>query len=535
MKRARYLTTGVLAIDPKAFGIEFATPASAVAETPFEMAGSVAVIRITGPLEAHPHPFWQDYETLHKAARGAFDSTGRAVGVFVDSPGGAAAGCFEFARALRAMSVETGKPLGVFVDGQATSAAYAIASSATAGIHARPTSTVASLAVYEMMVDQTQMDAQLGLRFLFVPSSGADLKLTGNPHVPQSEAQIAHTQAQVDLLTEEFYALVEDMRGVPREQIRALRGASLLAMQAIAKGLVDTTSDWTGFLASLESQQGTMSMTTQAKAKSDDKSSPMSMEECMAALISHAEGEDEEKAKKAKRALRALLKDEKGGDDGGGEEPESRAAEDKPEPEKEPEAKASEEKPKEEPEAKAGGDYIPKAAASTAPGPDVVEMARQLHAMQAERAQEKEARARADLFAQRPDFSDEVKQTLGAAPLAVVENAVKTWPRAAVTDRRAAAASAAVPGVVPGQLDGAQAPHPSDQMRMLDRLGADKRPQAAQARMDGASLVFEPMTREKAAARVKEMREQGIAPRGTPHDMSRITQTTFKESPAPRR
>lgn len=522
-KRARYLATGFLALDPKAFGLEFAI-AGGVPPKPFDEVGQVAVIQIAGPIDQHPSWLCQDYETIRGQVEAAFASNARAVALCINSPGGAAAGCFELARALRAMSEASGKPLGVFVDGQAASAAYALACAATPGmIHAPPTSSVGSLAVYEMMVDQTQADAQLGLKFLFVPSSGADLKLTGNPHLPPTEAQVAHTQTQVDLLTDYFYSLVEEMRGVSQDAIRALRGASLLATQGLDKGLVDAISDWNGFLAALESHQGQNMNPPQAKAsKAEDKDEKSPWHEMMSTLHSMAEGEDEEKAKKARKMLRAALAEEKTDEK---EEPESKAA---AEPEDEPK--------KDEPKA-AGGDYIPKAegeeeakkaqALASAGGDVTLALAKQVQTLLAERAQEKEAARRAELFAKRPDFSAEVRKSLAQAPVAVLEDAVKNWPRVNVADPKAAAASAAVPGATPGETDGHVPGLRHDEHTLLARL--DRRgPQATQAKVVGSSLVLSNMTPEAAAKRVEEMKKNGLAPRGIPHDMARITNTEFK-------
>lgn len=517
-RRARYITPGFLALAPKAFGMEFEI-AGGVAPKPFEEEGKVAVITICGPLEQHPTWFWQDYETLQTQAEAAFaNPTTTAVALKINSPGGSAAGCFELARALRAMSETSKKTLGVFVDGMAASAAYAIASAATPGfLHAPATSTVASLAVYEMMVDQTASDQMMGLKFLFVPSTGADLKLTGNSHITPSGEMVAHTQGQVDLLTDYFYGLVEEMRGVPQETIRALRGASLLASQGLVNGLVDAVGDWAGFLTSLESSKGTQQMAAQAKAKSP-------FDDAMAALAEAAKSDDEEVAKKAKKMLAAHYAEET--PEGG--EPEG---DPKPEP-----AGTSAEETDEEKKAKAEADEEAKkakaAAAKTgalALASNDVALAAQVHALTVKIAQQEESTARATLLATRPDFSAEVKKTLATASLSVLEHAVKTWPRVNVTP--GAAANAAIPGVTPGAADQAgMAGMRADQMALLDRLDR-KGSSPAQAKMDGASLILDAnMSPDAARARVEAMQKQGLVPKGTPHDMARSDPTTFRAS-----
>jgi len=508
--RARFVTTGLLALNPRAFGQEYDLKSSG-GPKPFEEVGSIAVIHITGPLEQHPSWCWQDYETIEAQAKAAFASSCRAVALCINSPGGSAAGCFELSRALRAMSLETKKPLGVFVDGMAASAAYAIACSATAGIHAPPTSTVASLAVYEAIIDETARDQAIGVQFVFVPSSGADLKLTGNPHVKPSDAQLAHTQGQVDLLTDYFYTLVEEMRGIPQEDIRALRGATLLASQGVDRGLVNSLCDWTQFVALLESYEGQPIMTTQAsaqaKAKSEGdekKSSPW--DEALATILGESQSGGEY-SPKAKRMLAALMEDEEPDGD-----------------EKKDEADAKTEGKEEEMKATAAASASG-AQATAAASSNELTLARQVQELLAKDAKRDEDAKRAALLASRPDFSAHIVKSLAKAPMPVVEDACKNWPR--VTATPAAAAAAATPGSIPGTTDGAMAGIRPEQQALLARMGT-RGAKAASARVEGTNLVLEDMSPEAASKRLAELQAQGVHPMGVPYDMARIGQTEFK-------
>ncbi len=518
--QAKYQSTGLLALDPRAFGLEFAVlGGSGEVKPPFEECDGVAVINVCGPLEQHPHFLWQDYESIRDAAEDAFTSASvKQVALCINSPGGAAAGCFELARALRGMSEQTGKPLGVFVDGMATSAAYGLASAATPGfIHAPPTATVANLAVYEMIIDQTNADAQMGVRFLFIPSTGADLKLTGNPHIQQSEAQLAHTQSQVDVLTDYFYGLVEEMRGVSRDDLRALRGASLYASQAVAKGLVDEISDWEGFLVKLRGQttKGTQTMGAQAKGNP--------FEEALSALAEAAKDEDPEVARKAKKMLADHYKAE------------TKAADEKPEddkaPEKKDEAKAADDAPEKKDDEKARAEAEEKRmsaeaeerkasaqAAAAGRSSNEVALANRVLALEAERATEKESAMRAELLGKRPDFTAEVRAAYAKLPIEALKIVVATAPRIAVTDPRAAAAGAAQPGVQAGRADGALPGLRADEKSLLDRLDR-KQGQSAQARMEGSSLVLDMMSPEQAAERMKEMQKQGLIDKARPFSL----------------
>lgn len=540
-RRARYLTTGYLALAPRAFGQEFEIAIIDTGEgcepPPFEMVGQVAVIRISGPLEQHPGWWWQDYETLHEQAEAAFASSARAVALCINSPGGAAAGCFELARALRAMSVEAKKPLGVFVDGMACSAAYALASAATPGLlYAPPTSTVASLAVYEMLVDQTGMDQQLGLRFTMVPSTGAELKLTGNPHVVPSEVQVAHTQEQVDTLTAMFDELVEEMRGIPVAEIRALRGATLLATQGADKGLVDALTDWNGFLAKLEtSEDSPMPPTAQAQAKTKTEGNKSPFEMAIDCLSDAAKGDDED-AERAKKMLAGHYGGKAEGEGGeGGEEPSEDEKEKKAKAEAEEKAKAEAEEEAKKAKAKAEAEEEAKKAQARAAGSGAtatagdVDLARRVHELEVERTQEREATERKALLDQRPDFSSQVRASLEKAAISFVKDAVKNWPR--VNASATAAAAAATPAATPGATDAAQRNVSAEQQALLDRMGK-KGPQAARARIEGSTLVLEDMSPDAAAKRVKEMQEQGLVPAHQAADIATLRNRELASRPS---
>lgn len=530
--RARYVSTGLLAISPRAVGAEFETQ-SHDKPKPYDEEGSIAVIHITGPLEQHPNFCWLDYETLQATAQAAFDSTARAVALKINSPGGSAAGCFELSRALRAMSLKSRKPLAVFVDGMACSAAYAIACSATGGICAPPTSTVASLAVYEMMVDASVQDSAMGMRFVFVPSTGADLKLAGNPHVPPSEAVLAHTQGQVDLLTDYFYSLIEEMRGIPKATIAALRGATLLASQGLENSLLDEVTDWGTFLAKLQTSE-LMSMPSNARAEAEEEAKTP-WQEAIAKLAEAADGEEDEgRRAKAKKALMALMKEDeapaddkdkpKEGDGAKGEAEEKKAEAE----EKKAKAEAEEKKAKAEAEEKKAAQAAAMSGGGAQASANELALAKRVHALEAERAAEKDATARAQLLAQRPDWSSEVQKTFASLPISVLEDAVKTWPRVHVDPR--AAARASMPGTIPGKMDGARPHLNSNEMALLDRM--DRRPLAASSlRVEGSSLIFDPMSSEAAAKRMAEMIANGDAPGGPGADFARISNTEFRQQP----
>ncbi len=436
MRHARFLQAGYLAIDPKALGAEFATQSPGAPA--FEEQEGLAIVRIEGPLTTHPQkvfdPFmwaevvlWDSYDAIQERVAAAFESaTARAVGLWINSPGGHAAGSIELARALRAMSLTSRKPLSVFVDGCAASAAYAIASCATSGIWAPPTSTVGSIAVYETHVDQTAADAAMGLKYTIVPTTGADLKLEGNGHVPFSEAMVKHVQAKVDLLTDLFDAVVEEFRGISRAELRAMRGAAFIAQQGAENRLVDGLRTYGEFAAEL--RKGKITMPATAKTSTPSAQANGTDDE-WAALRTLAESKDPEKCKMAKKMLGSMMGE---GGEGGGE-----GDDDKKKKDDEAKAKAEDDKKKEEQEAKA-----------MALATNALELAREVSALKAdnaairaERQAEKDQAARAQLYAGRPELSVAQKAILDELAPEKAKALLETWPRVSASARSSISAS----------------------------------------------------------------------------------------------
>jgi len=136
-----------------------------------------------------------------------------------------------------------------------------------------------------------------------------------------------------------------------------------------------------------------------------------------------------------------------------------------------------------------------------------VALAARLHALEAERAAEKDAQARADLFAKRPDFSEAVRATLATAPLAMLANAVTTWPRASASP--GAAAAALTPGVTGGERRSAYVPNlTAEEQAILAQF--DKRPSGPKsAAIHGTSFVMPVgITQEEARARVEQLAKE---------------------------
>jgi ClpP class serine protease len=468
-------TGGTVLVAPKAWGQEFdlffvdddaATPL-------YEECGAYAVVSICGPL-TQAEGWWSDsYAGILRRAQAAFESQSEAVCLKINSPGGDFAGCFELARDLRALADASGKPCVAFTDGDALSAGYAIASVADS-IVVTEGAMLGSVGVWSALIDVTSQDAMFGVK-VAIAASG-EHKADWHPHSPMTEESFARLQEQVKAQVQLFYRLVEEHRGIDAASLQALKGASLFGQAALSARLSDRiVTSWSSFISEEDSP-----MLIKSKASKYD--------EALGALKRAAE-EDSEDGKKAKKALKLL----EGGDEETDEEKKKKDDE---------KAKADadeEEKKKKDEEAKA------LAANNLAMAKEVQELKVQAAAEKAERAAEKEAEARAALFARRPDFSEAQRKTLAAVPLEMLKEAVDTWPR--VTSTPGAAAAATMPVVAGGERSGGYQPRLSlEEQHLLDKTAAPSAssPKAATSRGNVLQMP-RAVTPAQALARLKEL------------------------------
>lgn len=478
-RRARFDRPGMLAIHPQSWGMDFEIVADAGDMPPFRTEGAVAVVDVYGPLQHHAG-FWCDsYDAILLRVAAALASPATAVMLNIDSPGGETAGAFEASRDLRAMADAAGKQLFAFADGMMASAAYALACSADT-VFAQPTALVGSIGVIAMTVDETARDAAMGLGFSIIASG--QRKADGNPHQPITDDAKAAIGVQVDELAEIFFELVAERRAMTPDVVRSLEAGCFSAAGAASVGLVDAVMTWTEVLAAIAAGG-----TTPAKA-ADAKGPNMKYEELLAALKSMADGEgdDAESAKKALKALQSADEvpaktdpaPEPDGDEGKGGEGDGDGDEGKP--------------------------------AAAAGGVTVVALAKRVQELEAEHARHAVKAERDKLLAQRPDFGAEVVAVLGHAktPLAVVRDAVKTWPRGQKPATSPAASAqpsvAATRGA--GNVDGSESKLPAAEKLELDRqMGLA--PASAAIRLERNVQILPVLTPEDARRRIAATKE----------------------------
>jgi ClpP class serine protease len=410
----QFAPRGPLALDPRAYGVMFA--AEEAPET--RIVDGVAFVYVRGPLAARSGGWCDSYEAILERVASALAKAPRRVVLDLDSPGGAAQGCFEAARQLRAACRAAAVPLHAYVSGAACSAAYALACAAD-DVFVTPTAVVGSIGVYEMLASQADADAALGLAYRIVATG--ERKADGNPHVPISDSAVAAAQAAVDSLGELFFALVEEMRGVPASQVRALDGAIAIGRAAVARGLADREVLSVSQLLEMAAARTNNDTTTKEQTMDEIK-------KALQAVIDDPEKSDDEKDK-AKRALAALSASDNEGDDGEDDDKDDDKG-------NSPDAQAL-------------------AARALA----------EVHKMRAEMARRDEEVERATLLASRPDFAPELVATLRKAPMATVREMVEQLPRVVAPP---AAAASVQPTLGEGQTGKAGSRLPPEAKAKLD-------------------------------------------------------------------
>jgi ClpP class serine protease len=401
----------------------------------------IAIVDISGPLEHRAHAFWDSYEEILERVELALAEASPAVILRINSPGGEADGCLEAARRIRAMSAAANKPIYAHVDKRACSAAYALASGADK-IYCDATAILGSIGVLAVREDLSLRNAMAGLRVSLI-TSGAR-KADGNPDIPATDAELEASQTIVNELAELFFTLVRDLRGVDTQPLEA---GIFLGASAVRERLADAVMPLDA-LISLITTNGAIAMTA--------------MEEARAALAKIAAGEGPE-AIAAKRALAAMDEEPKPEPDAEGDDPEPDAEGDDPEPDAEgDEPDGDEGEPKPKPKA-AAAKAAASAARATRAGSSAAAMAakalRKIEALQASIAQEREAALREAVYAQRPDWTPELRASMAKAPLAAVRDFARTLPvQPAGATATAALAAASAAGTQGAAVTGPRLP-----------------------------------------------------------------------------
>jgi len=186
------------------------------------------------------------------------DNAIKAVVLDIDSPGGMAVGCFDFAGAVMA-DLRKAKRVYAIAQNDACSAAYAIAASAhevfTTGLGATGSIGVISMhQSYARALDAAGIDTTIVF--------AGENKPLGNPYQALAHTARAEMAAQIDKIYGVFVTHVAKARGLDEKDVRAMEARVYTGADAMRAGLVDGVKTFDDVLAYV---RGGKSLATRTK------------------------------------------------------------------------------------------------------------------------------------------------------------------------------------------------------------------------------------------------------------------------------
>ena len=173
-----------------------------------------------------------DTDTLRAAvAKAVADPAVNAIRLVIDSPGGAVPGIPQIAAMLR----DAGKPVSAHVKSDCCSAAYWLASQATAGITAERGAFIGCLGVYQVLVDDSKLYKDVGIDVRVYASD--PVKGLGVTGAPINDEQDAFLREHIAELADLFWADIHAAR--PKVPRSAFSGRWHLPEAAAELNLVD--------------------------------------------------------------------------------------------------------------------------------------------------------------------------------------------------------------------------------------------------------------------------------------------------------
>jgi signal peptide peptidase SppA len=210
---------------------------------PYVIENGVAVIDLVGVISKRMNLFSEisgGVSTQLAAAdfRAALaDGEAHSILLNVESPGGNVDGVEELSRTIR--EARANKPVVALADGLMASAAYWIGSGAEAIYATSRTARVGSIGVIATHVDQSQWDAERGLKYTHI--TAGKYKGAASSHEPLTEEGRSILQELVDSIYQTFVQDVAVNRGVsPAFVLENMADAKIFIGQAaVDAGLVD--------------------------------------------------------------------------------------------------------------------------------------------------------------------------------------------------------------------------------------------------------------------------------------------------------
>lgn len=199
--------------------------------------GSTAIIPVKGVITSGLHPIYRaiwyaDTDEIAGWVQAAADDPeiSRII-LQIDSPGGMCCGTPELAAVVAAAGLR--KSVLAHTSGMMASAAYWIGSQAHE-VYCTPSADVGCIGVYQVHYDFTAYLEEWGVSAEIFKSG--DLKATGHPDIPLTDAMRADIQKSIDLIGVDFRAAVTSKRTLVEPD--SMRGQAFLGTEAAQRNLV---------------------------------------------------------------------------------------------------------------------------------------------------------------------------------------------------------------------------------------------------------------------------------------------------------
>lgn len=228
----------------------------------YDLVGNVAVVDVEGPIAQRGWFCVDGYDSITASVEAALaDTRAESVLLRLNSPGGAAAGAFEWTRRMRDAVVASKKRCVAYADEMAFSGAYAVACVADE-IVVPETGCVGSVGVIASMVSRAKKNTMDGFDVRVI-QNGAE-KADGHPDLPIDPEAVAREQRSVDQLAEIFHRWVGERRGMTSAAVAALEAGTRMGGEAVAARLADRVIGWHALLAEMQRRAPTTAQSNAA-------------------------------------------------------------------------------------------------------------------------------------------------------------------------------------------------------------------------------------------------------------------------------